>query len=182
MDLGYDSPADFDKLSIAELKGDIKIKPGHIKKVSEHRGAAISEAVPPAPTRDLHRHSSSSVATVGGGPERRSVALDLAKLDATQPFLGLPNTIVIFGSMRFPVPPEMRELFAALLVQGVYLKIVDMTAGAIFPRRSSRGSSRQTPSSPSAPRTTAKTRATPPAATKRPCTRRMSASALSRCA
>eukprot|EP01043_Picozoa_sp_COSAG02_P000852 COSAG02_NODE_17_length_55377_cov_106.402258_32_plen_634_part_00 len=38
-------------------------------------------------------------------------------------------SLCIFGSMRFPVPPEARMLFAALQAVGVYLKIVDMAAG-----------------------------------------------------
>eukprot|EP01043_Picozoa_sp_COSAG02_P001879 COSAG02_NODE_41_length_47431_cov_32.449204_22_plen_551_part_00 len=38
-------------------------------------------------------------------------------------------SLCIFGSMRFPVPPEARRLFAALQPAGAYLKIVNMTAG-----------------------------------------------------
>ena len=35
--LGYDSPQDFDELTIEELKDDINFLPGHIKKVEKHR-------------------------------------------------------------------------------------------------------------------------------------------------
>jgi len=41
----------------------------------------------------------------------------------------LPGSHVIFGSMRFPAPPEAFVLQEALRKHGVYLKIVDVNAG-----------------------------------------------------
>merc|ERR1711871_289961 len=41
----------------------------------------------------------------------------------------VPSSHVIFGSMRFPAPPEARQLAAALQERGISLKIIDMEAG-----------------------------------------------------
>jgi len=46
----------------------------------------------------------------------------------------VPGKAVIFGSMRFPVPPEARALAEALQAKGVVLKIVDMMAGGDIDR------------------------------------------------
>jgi len=43
--------------------------------------------------------------------------------------MDVPSSHVIFGSMRFPAPPEARQLAVALQERGIQLKIIDMEAG-----------------------------------------------------
>ena len=38
---GHDTPADFDALSLSELKSSLNMKNGHMKKVVKHRAVAI---------------------------------------------------------------------------------------------------------------------------------------------
>jgi hypothetical protein len=45
------------------------------------------------------------------------------------PLWGASSAYSIFGSMRFPVPPEARALFEALKSEGLHLKIIEMKAG-----------------------------------------------------
>ena len=82
----------------------------------------VAEAVPPDdPTiHRIHR---------GGGME--------PQLEHLAPTIAIPSSIkdfvsayCIFGSMRFPIPEEARQLFEALrAAAGVHLKIVDIKAG-----------------------------------------------------
>ena len=60
--------------------------------------------------------------TSGASPGQEAQPVASARAGAT--------VVRIFGSMRFPVPPEARALAAALQAHGIHLKIVDLRPGA----------------------------------------------------
>eukprot|EP01043_Picozoa_sp_COSAG02_P012462 COSAG02_NODE_481_length_21461_cov_43.885597_1_plen_512_part_10 len=82
----------------------------------------VAEAVPPEdpPPRRLHSGDDAE-------PEVEHLAPTMIIPSSIKDFV---SAYCIFGSMRFPVPEEARQLFQALrAAAGVHLKIVDMKAG-----------------------------------------------------
>ena len=98
--------------------------------------AHTPSAAQPEPDRGAEPEPEPAMREVHSAREDPVVAVDVAgaadwglapiQPSKTSDFL---SALCIFGSMRFPVPPEARLLFAALQAAGVHLKIVDMRAG-----------------------------------------------------
>ena len=89
-------------------------------------GAAQPAPEPEQATREVH--SASAADTVLAVDVTGAADWQLTPIQPSDTADFLP-ALCIFGSMRFPVPPEARMLFAALQAAGLYLKIVDMRAG-----------------------------------------------------
>lgn len=148
-DDGFDTEAAFNTLALEELRDDFGFKRGHLRMVEKAREAALGQVPADDPP---HR----KVATAPDGdpfaapvpdaaPDADPFAAPAAAPDAAPAAapaddgqnllpLALPSDIgperTIFGSMRFPVPPEARTLAEALKAHGIYLKIVDLRPGA----------------------------------------------------
>ena len=134
---------------LATVRG--MLKPLPLKRFNlqyaELMGAGVAGGQPSVPEGVAEKPARAAAATVATEPEPETatrevhaagpvVAIDVAgaadwELSPIQPSKtsDFSAALCIFGSMRFPVPPEARLLFAALWAAGVYLKIVDMKAG-----------------------------------------------------
>jgi hypothetical protein len=142
---GFDTPASFGTLSLDELQDDFGFKRGHLRMVEKAR-----DALGPVPQTQPAHLTEISTAAEAGAPT--AVGIPTAVGVALPTAVGIPITTAlavalpraadmpsahdigpertIFGSMRFPVPPEARALAEALLAHGIYLKIVDLRPGA----------------------------------------------------
>ena len=136
---GFDTASAFQDLSLQELKDDFGFKRGHLRMVEKGRtGAAVtlvpsssltavepeplSESVPPNSTPKLMAHEPASVE-----PASAVDTVHSAQNISTRSPAALH---VIFGSMRFPAPPEALILQAALAQENVDLRILDLKGGA----------------------------------------------------
>ena len=113
---------DAPKAAVIELIIRAELGPAIPEGIAERPG--LGEPEPEPATREVH----------SAGAEPTSVDVAGAADWTLTPFQPSQTSdfspaLCIFGSMRFPVPPEARLLFAALQAVGLYLKIVDMKAG-----------------------------------------------------
>jgi hypothetical protein len=116
---GFDTAEAFDSLSLEELAEDFNMKRGHLRMVEKSRAPAPRPVPrPAAPCPAL------SPAPEGIPPSAQPV------VRSTPPARMLNAGRTIFGSMRFPAPPEAMMLQAALAENSVDLQILDLSGGA----------------------------------------------------
>ena len=115
---------DAPKAAVTELIIRAELGPAIPEGIAERPG--LGEPEPEPATREVHSASAAAEPTsvdVAGAADWTLTPFQPSQTSDFSPAL------CIFGSMRFPVPPEARLLFAALQAVGLYLKIVDMKAG-----------------------------------------------------
>ena len=107
-------------LSIVRLTADYGWKRGHALKLEKFRAEhAAAEPQLQVITRDVH--TAGADRNAGGAAAALPLPVRMVDYDSQW---------CIFGSMRFPVPPEARALCEALKAYGVHMHIVEMQAGA----------------------------------------------------